>query len=198
MFYRPKARQNEAGFDFDRMYGRFRKPILNYVFQRVRDEHLAEELTQEIFLKVYRFRDSYQPGFQFSTWLWTIARNTLTDWMRKDGTSQEQAFDGSEDALPDIEQIPASEPNIELKMVEETDLSEIGPLVGSLTLAQRNVLLLRIVHQHSFQEISEKLGMSLASVKCLFQRGKLALAKTARKRERRRTLRPRRPAHVAV
>ena len=190
MFYRPRIRHGgESGFDFDRMYGRFRKPILNYVLQRVSDEHLAEELTQEIFLKVYRFRNTYQPRFQFSTWLWTIARNTLTDWMRKGGGAFAQGAGDSDDPLPDVEQIPAPEPNIELKMTEEMDLSEVGFLVGSLTAAQRNVLYLRIVHQHSFREIADKLNLSLAAVKCLFQRGKGALTKTMRQRERIKALR---------
>src|SRR3954451_5807073 len=73
---------NESHDAFAKIYERFRKPLLHFVRSRISDPAVAEEITQEVFLKAYRFRDSYQERYALSTWLWTIARNTVSDHLR--------------------------------------------------------------------------------------------------------------------
>ena len=73
---------SESHEAFSKVYQRFSKPLLHYIRSRISDPEVAEELTQEVFLKAYRFRDSYQERYALSTWLWTIARNTISDHLR--------------------------------------------------------------------------------------------------------------------
>src|SRR4051812_43628713 len=67
---------------YAKLYHRFRRPILRYVKSRLSNQAIAEEVTQDIFMKVHRFRESYNEEYAFSTWLWTIARNTIADYLR--------------------------------------------------------------------------------------------------------------------
>src|SRR5690349_17596799 len=71
------------GVLYSKLYKKFREPVFNYLFERLGDQIVAEEITQEVFLKAYRFRRTFNPRFRFSAWIKAIARNTLADWMRK-------------------------------------------------------------------------------------------------------------------
>src|SRR4051812_29094445 len=74
--------QNGDLDSFGPIYSRFKKPILKYVLMHIKAPSVAEELTQDVFLKIYQYRKSYNPQFVVSTWIWTIARNTLYDYLR--------------------------------------------------------------------------------------------------------------------
>jgi RNA polymerase sigma-70 factor, ECF subfamily len=160
---------------FAKIYLQFRRPIFKYVTRMVNDIQIAEELTQEIFLKAFRFSSTYQPKYALSTWLWTIARNTVLDWRRKSSLDpcreqrQESEFDLK------VEDLPALSSNAEAHMIEKTEKEGIIGLLNSLTELQRRVLLLRVIHHLSYREISKKLGLSLSAVKCLAYRARHTL-----------------------
>ena len=64
---------NMAGFDF--LIQKYRKPIIHFMYRMVRNQAIAEELAQEVFLRVYRSRETYRAEARFSTWLYRIATN---------------------------------------------------------------------------------------------------------------------------
>jgi RNA polymerase sigma-70 factor, ECF subfamily len=64
---------NMAGFDF--LIHKYRKPIINFMYRMTRNQAVAEELAQEVFLRVYRSRETYRAEARFSTWLYRIATN---------------------------------------------------------------------------------------------------------------------------
>ena len=68
---------------FDGVYAHYRRAIWQYFLGKTRSKDVAEELTQDVFLKAYRERESFNLQFKFSVWLWEVARNTATDWFRK-------------------------------------------------------------------------------------------------------------------
>ena len=59
---------------FRRLFDHYKKPIMNYVYNLVHNIDLAEDITHDVFLKVYRNRPSFNAEYRFSTWLWRIAR----------------------------------------------------------------------------------------------------------------------------
>ena len=156
---------------FNRVYKRFEKPIYRFVSSRINDPAAAEEVTQEVFLKAYRFREGYDPKFAFSTWLWTIARNSVSDWLRKSRPYLEATADNEID-------VACPEANAETMTARKSDRRYLLRLMGSLTRLQKRVLWMRIVHQLSYPEISAKLGLSLSSVKNLAYRAKITLTAT--------------------
>ena len=155
--------------DFSRVWDRYRKPILRYVAVRVPNDEIANELTQEVFLKAYRFRESYSEKYAFSTWLWTIARNTVADHLRGN------RVEGAE--LPEDLPCPGACP--ETRALARDERRIFLRVMRGLTRAQRRVLRLRFVHQLSYPEISRKLGISLTAVKNLAYRAKQTLVSPA-------------------
>jgi RNA polymerase sigma-70 factor (ECF subfamily) len=160
---------------FDSIYRKFRKPIFEYVKLKVKNPDVAEEVTQEIFFKAYRFQDSYDSKFQFSTWLWTIARNTISDFFRKSQTHPplQEGVDGLQ---WNVEESPSGDLNPELSFIDSDERKKIFGLAKKLTRLQKRVLLMKIIHQFSNEEIAKKLNLSLSAVKSLTHRAKSVLS----------------------
>lgn len=164
---------------FSAVYDRFRFPIRAYIATRITDAADQDELTQEVFLKAFRSRKSYDPAYEFSTWLWTVARNTVSDWLRK----RQPAIAALATARPDtevsVEDFPCARHDAEARMIQHSQRRNLLRLFRHLTRPQRRVLWLRIIHQRSYQEIGRQLGLSLPSVKNLSLRAKMKLAQVA-------------------
>ena len=67
---------------FETLLDRHRGTVVNHLYRLVRDRAIAEELAQDVFLRVYRFRDRYQPEAKFTTWLFRITTNVALNWRR--------------------------------------------------------------------------------------------------------------------
>src|SRR4051812_20702566 len=80
-----KLMRASAGGDvkaFQKLYEKFKGPLMSYIGTIVRGQAVVEDLTQEVFLRAYRSRENYTASAKFSTWLWTIARNCAFDYLR--------------------------------------------------------------------------------------------------------------------
>lgn len=168
---------------FSKIYGRFQKPILKYVSQKIGDREIALDLVQDVFVKAFRFRASYQPGYAFSTWLWTIAKNSVSDWHRKSTREgQHDSLTGSpmNSGLDAMEvELPCPKPNAEILLQQKENRKIMLGMLKKLTGPQRKVIWLRVIHQISYEEISRRLGLSVSAVKCLAYRSRQALEKWA-------------------
>ena len=159
---------------FSKVYKKFHKPILNHVSGKLRDPSVSEEITHDIFLKAYRFRSSFDPQYQFSTWLWTIAKNTLADWFRKNSQSSTLEEEAVRLGLSQ-EEIPSLHLDAELALIEHADQKVLVKMMDSLAGLQKKALLMRLIHQLPYHEIAKRLNLSLSSVKCLVHRAKSTL-----------------------
>ncbi|MCM2279460.1 MAG: sigma-70 family RNA polymerase sigma factor [Oligoflexia bacterium] len=166
-----KAFRNGEEWAFSAVYARYWEPIRRFVLGKVRDDEAASDLSQEVFLKVHRYRDSYRPEHALSTWIWTIARNTVADRFRR---NPEERL-GHE---PAVEELACQKPNAEHLLVRESERARLARLVDRLTELQRKVLLMRVVQHLSYQEIAGKLDMSISAVKCLAYRAKRMLSRS--------------------
>ena len=149
---------------FGVIYLKYRKPILKYVGDRVRDRDAGEDLVQEIFLKVHRFRESYDPKQEFTTWLWSVARNSVTDWQRKRRLEEPNA--------EAAEKLACSRPRADALLELKSKRRVLIKLIRHLTSPQRRVVWMRVVHQLSYEEIARHLDLSISAVKCLAYRSR--------------------------
>src|SRR6202047_2394700 len=104
---------DEASFDL--LLRKYRLPLVNFLFRMVRDAATAEDLAQEVFLRVYRARKQYSPSAKFTTWLFRIATNLALNSVRD---NRHRRADVSLDAAPADEdaaplQLPAREMRID-------------------------------------------------------------------------------------
>ena len=159
---------------FSKIYLKFKKPIFAYFKSKTRSPDLSEELTQEVFLKAFRFRESYNSQYEFSTWIWTIAKNTLSDSLRKNRRTIE-VDDGQVLARVEAEEVPCKAPDPEKALMGVETQNHFEKQLNSLTDLQKKALLMRLIHRLSYQEIAKRLNLSLSAVKSVLHRAKNTL-----------------------
>ena len=151
---------------FAELVDRHEKRLWNFLRRFVRDEATAEDLLQEVFLRVVKSAADWQPSAKVSTWLFTIARNLCTDQARRaefrraESLDQVKAGEG-DSGLRRIDQVAAASGDAETEVMGR----EIASLIGELPLEQREVFLMREVMDMSFAEIAAQVGASEPTVK---------------------------------
>jgi RNA polymerase sigma-70 factor, ECF subfamily len=151
---------------FGLLFERYARPVLAFIRNLVGRSDVAEELTQETFVRAYRCLSEFHQRATFSTWLFGIARNVTREWLR----SREGRFNhASSDDVIQRETNGAS-PADELLDKELTLTIEQALL--RLDDDKRTVFALKVFQQLSYQEIVEITGFSLAKVKIELHRAR--------------------------
>ena len=161
---------DDASFDF--LLQKYRSPLVNFLYRMVRDTATAEDLAQEVFLRVYRARKQYTPSAKFTTWLFRIATNLALNSLRdtryqKMAVSLDATVDG-EDSAP--MELPAREPRIDQKLIERDRMDVIRRAVWSLPEKQRAAVLLHKYEEMDYSEIAKILECSESALKSLLFR----------------------------
>ncbi len=162
------------------LLARYERPVFTLIFRMVRDRELAEDLSQETFVKVLNNIDRYSTDFKFSSWLFKIANNVTIDHLRKRHL-ETVSIEGSPDAsTPEQEKATAlaivSPGESPLEELESKELgSAIEKAIGRLRPEYRSCILLRHVEAYSYEEISEIVGLPLGTVKTYIHRARQEL-----------------------
>lgn len=162
---------NMAGFDF--LIQKYRKPIVNFMYRMVHNQAVAEELAQEVFLRVYRSRETYRAEARFSTWLYRIATNLGVNYARD--TRHERAAstvyldepDSETGTTPDVAD---SVPTVEAQMLRRERLNAIRQHVMSLPERQRMAVLMHKYEGMDYKQIGDVLKLSESATKSLLFR----------------------------
>ena len=154
---------------FADLLGRYRDPIVNYLYRMVQNAAIAEELGQDVFLRVYRARGSYEPSAKFTTWLYCIATNVALNHLR-DGRMAKYmaAIDDPESEVG--RELRAPESNVEDRLVAQSQGWEIRQAVRALPGKQRAAVLLHKYQELDYKQIAAALGCSESAVKSLLFR----------------------------
>jgi RNA polymerase sigma-70 factor (ECF subfamily) len=164
----------KAGDDesFNLLLRRYRTPLVNFLFRMVRDSATAEDLAQEVFLRVYRARRQYSPSAKFTTWMFRIATNLALNSIRDNRHRQmETSIDApvsDEDSAP--RELPAREMRIDEHMVERDRSEFIRRAITSLPEKQRVAVLLHKYEEMDYGEIAGILDCSESALKSLLFR----------------------------
>src|SRR5213080_115416 len=107
------------GASFGVLLEKHRSPVVHFLYRMVQDHAVSEELAQEVFLRVYRSRNSYEPTAKFTTWLFRIATHLALNWLRdgKNERGQERLDDSTGDGP--VREVPDKRVTVEQKMVYE-------------------------------------------------------------------------------
>jgi RNA polymerase sigma-70 factor, ECF subfamily len=161
---------DEASFDF--LLQKYRSPLVNFLYRMVRDTATAEDLAQEVFLRVYRARKQYTPSAKFTTWLFRIATNVALNSVR-DNRYDRLAVSidapvGDEDSTP--MELPTREMRIDEHMIERDRTEFIQRAIASLPEKQRVAVLLHKYEEMDYGEIARILDCSESALKSLLFR----------------------------
>ena len=149
---------DEAAFAL--LLAKYRSPVVKFIYRMIQNSAVAEELAQEVFLRVYRARAGYEPSAKFTTWLFRIATHIALNALRD--SRRERGLESLDAGGPDDAPIEVREhrPNIEVYMVESSLLREIRRAVHTLPPKQRAAVLMHKYHELDYQQIAESLGCS--------------------------------------
>jgi len=163
---------------FELLLRKYRTPVVNFLYRMVRDAAAAEDLAQEVFLRVYRARGQYLPTAKFTTWMFRIATNLAFNALRDgryrqlevsiDRSAVDRLGDG-ESEQPALE-IADRQPSIELELIRRDRAELIRRAVESLPEKQRAAVLLHKYQEMDYDEIARVLGCSESALKSLLFR----------------------------
>lgn len=147
-----------------------RNSLVHFLDRMVRDRAVSEELAQEVFLRIYRSRGSYEPTARFTTWMFRIATHMALNHVR-DGRAEkgQERIDDNRDGLPSRE-LPDRGPSVEQRMVAESRLAEIREAIALLPEKQRAAVLMHKYEEMEYSQIADALGCSESAVKSLLFR----------------------------
>ena len=158
---------------FELLLQRYRRPVVNFLFRMVRDTGAAEDLAQEVFLRVYRARKEYEPNAKFTTWLFRIATNLALNAVR-DGRHRQLDISidqpveyGEEERTIDVRD---KAPGIEQRLIERDRAAMIRGAVDELPEKQRAAVLLHKYMELDYAEIARILSCSESALKSLLFR----------------------------
>lgn len=147
---------------FDILLKRYEDKVFSYLLYSVKNQELAEDLFQDIFVKiVVRLKNGqYAENDKFSSWMMRIVHNHLIDYYRTSPTERIISNDESEVDLFNNPHIAVNE-NREQEMIDQQTLQEVKSLIALLPDPQREVLLMRVYDELSFKEIAQKTNCSI-------------------------------------
>jgi len=165
-----QVREGDDG-SFAVLLEKYRNPVIHFTFRMVQDRAIAEELAQEVFLRVYRSRQTYEPTARFTTWLFRIATHLALNWLR-DGKKErgQHRLDDDRDGEMPAREVPDRLPSMEQRMVYQARLQEVRDAIAKLPDKQRAAVLMHKYEEMEYSQIAGVLECSESAVKSLLFR----------------------------
>ncbi|QDU64566.1 ECF RNA polymerase sigma factor SigW [Planctomycetes bacterium Pan216] len=163
---------------FEQLVDKYRSRLVGVLYQLVGNADEAEDLAQDVFLRVYRARDNYQPTAKFSTWLFTIANNLALNALRsrrRKPTSQPPATESG--GMGGLEQmVGVSSGAMPSRIFAKGEMAEIIRLaISRLSEEQRMAVMLNKYEGMNYRQIAEVMNKSEMAIKSLLSRARYAL-----------------------
>ena len=171
-----RAFRTGDGSAMEALFGRYRRAVFGWLLRMSQDEGEAEDLHQEVWLKIIRGIDVYSSG-SFRAWLWRVVRNAAADRARKHVAEPilDAPLEEGADAAAFVDQVPDDTVVSALTRLEEEERrAAVREAVDGLSRRLKEVVLLRVNGELKFQEIADILGLPIGTV---LGRMNLALAK---------------------
>jgi RNA polymerase sigma-70 factor, ECF subfamily len=169
-----QAREDIQGA-FEALVERYQNRLVGILFHMVGNKEEAEDLCQEVFLRIYKARKGYRPRAKFSTWLFTIANNLALNHLRRKGRTQNLPLggaSGSQPVSPVAQGLVGREgtPSGQLRQAELSDL--VRDALSTLNEDQKMAVLLNKFEEMSYAEIADVMGKSPEAIKSLLARAR--------------------------
>jgi len=155
---------------FTLLLERHRVPVIHFLYRMVQSQAIAEELAQEVFLRVYRSRATYEPTAKFTTWLFRIATHLALNALRDGKNEKGQGSLDEENENSTSIQVADRQPTVEQNLVFRVKLEEVRRAVQALPEKQRAAVLMHKYEEMEYAQIAKVLNCSESAVKSLLFR----------------------------
>lgn len=165
----------KAGDDsaFAYLLQKYRRPMVSFMYRMARNPAVAEDLAQEVFLRVYRSRQNYEPSAKFSTWLYRIATNLAVNYARDTRHERPEntvSIDEQDTETGLTVDIPDASLSAEEKILRRERMAAIRQKVQELPERQRTAVIMHKYQQMDYRQISQVLKLSESATKSLLFR----------------------------
>jgi RNA polymerase sigma-70 factor (ECF subfamily) len=158
---------------FEYLAEKYRRPMLGFMYRVTRNTHIAEELAQEVFLRVYRARATYNAEAKFSTWLYRIASNLSVNYLRDTKHERPEmavSLDEPDEETGTTLDLADKSLTVEQNIVRRERLEAIRRHIQALPERQRNAVLMHKYQDMDYRQIAEVLNISESATKSLLFR----------------------------
>jgi RNA polymerase sigma-70 factor (ECF subfamily) len=162
--------QEDDASSFGELLDRNRNLVVNYLSRMVVNRAIAEELAQDVFIRIYRSRRSYEPTAKFSTWLYRITTNVALNHFRDEKRSRNEISLDVQDAAQVRREAQDGALLIEDRLVGEVVTRQIRLAIRSLPPKQRAAVIMHKYDEMDYAQIARVLGCSPSAVKALMFR----------------------------
>ncbi|MGH9547172.1 MAG: RNA polymerase sigma factor [Terriglobales bacterium] len=167
--------QVKAGDDsaFSYLVQKYRRPMMSFMFRMTHSNAVAEDLAQEVFLRVYRSRESYEASAKFTTWLYRIATNLAVNHARDTRHERPEntvSLDGPDEENGRTLDLPDRTPGAEEMIVRRERVAAIRQRVQALPERQRIAVVMHKYQQMEYRQIADVLKLSESATKSLLFR----------------------------
>ncbi len=165
------AAGDESGFNY--LVEKHYRAMIHFLFRMVRNQAVAEELAQEVFLRVYRSRESYRAEAKFTTWLYRIATNLAVNHARDtkhERSAQTVYLDSPDEETGTTPDVADDEPNVEQNLLRDERMAAIKKHVMALPERQRMAVLMHKYQGMDYKQIGDVLKLSESATKSLLFR----------------------------
>jgi RNA polymerase sigma-70 factor, ECF subfamily len=160
---------------FESLLRKHRGPMIHHLHRLVRNEAVAEELAQEVFLRVYRSREHYRPSAKFTTWLFRIGTHLALNWIRDGRKEKSHASLDEETVRGAGMQVADGRKTAEQALLYDVKLREVRRAIHSLPAKQRAAVMMHKYRDMEYAGIASTFGCTEAAVKSLLFRAYEAL-----------------------
>ena len=158
------------------LLNKYTKPVYNFLRYMIGNTD-AEDITQEVFIKVWKNLKRYKPGQSFKTWLFAIAKNSAIDFLRKKKALNFSDLENADDDFSFSETIASKDllPDEALQKLQNSEF--LNKLLNQLSTEHKTILLLHYQEEMTFDEIGKILKKPLNTIKSYHRRAILELRK---------------------
>jgi len=156
---------------FRALLERHRNSLVGYLYRMIQDSGRAEDLAQDVFLRIYKSRASYEPTARFTTWMFRIATHVALNWLRNEkNTRRQESLDVRSEPGEARLELPDRRPSVEQSLLDEVRLNEVRMAIGSLPEKQRAAVLMHKYEGMDYAQIAGVFDCSESAVKSLLFR----------------------------
>lgn len=156
-----KVRDGDLG-KLSFLFERYHRVLFNFFLRSTGNRGLSEDLVQEVFLRLLKYRHTFRADSQFSAWMYHVARNAQIDHFRKHKHEDEAGHDGEDDAFSEI---PSSGLTPEETLAKRQETCLVRKALAQLSAERREVLILSRYQGLNYEEIATILGCEVGTVK---------------------------------
>lgn len=165
------AAGDEGAFNY--LVQKHNRPVIHFLYRMVHNQAVAEEIAQEVFLRVYRARDSYRAEAKFTTWLYRIATNLAVNQARDtrhERSAQTVYLDAPDEETGTTPDVADDEPLVEERLMKDERMAAIRKHVMALPERQRMAVLMHKYQGMDYKQIGDVLKLSESATKSLLFR----------------------------